>query len=279
VTCRDIAGFHLHYWGAREGSRGGRWHLIARRGEDGPEVLTVRAEGYVASGAQHTGVGVSADEDSAGLRLFAGLSKVTCGWLTVGSWPLASWARKRWGWVLPDVHIADLRFHDRAIWWEVWHSKWEHKASTPRWRSGNFHWWDCLTGKPAYTSEVTEGPVEVLVPMPEGAYRATVKLERLTWKRPRWPWPKVAYGFDLDVISRPGPDGPYVPDEVDGARPAGYIPVPGKGENAWDCGPDGTFAMSGAGRTVERAIATVVEDVLRDRRRRGAPATYAEAIS
>lgn len=278
MTEYDIAGVHLHHWGAREGSRGGRWHLTANGG--GHEALTVRAEGYVASGASHGGIGLSTDEDSAGVQVFVGVPKVACGWLTIGSWSLASWARKRLGWSLPDdLNVASLRFHDRAAWWELWHPKHEWKSGTPRWRHGNFHWWDFLTGKPVHSKEVTEGPVEVLVPMPEGAYRATVTLERRVWKRPRWPWPQVGHGFDLDVISRPGPDGPYVPDEVDGERPLGYIPVPGKGENSWDCGGDGTFGMSGPGRTVEKAIATVVESTLRDRRRRGVPADYSEAIS
>lgn len=280
MTSRDIAGFHLHYWAAREGSRGGRWHLTAQRGEDGPEVLAVRAEGYVASGARHAGVALSTDDEDAGLQVFAGIPRVACGWLTAGSWRAASWVRKRWGWSLPDnMHVVSLRFHHRAAWWELWHPKHEWKSPTPRWRYGAFHWWDFLTGKPVHSKEVTEGPVEVLVPMPEGTYQATVTLERSTWRRPRWPWSQVVHTFDLDVISRPGPDGPYVPDEADGHRPPGYIPVPGKGENPWDCGGDGMFAMGGPGRTVEKAIATVVESTLRDRRRLGVPADYAEVIS
>jgi hypothetical protein len=54
--------------------------------------------------------------------------------------------------------------------------------------------------------------------------------------------------------------------------------VPGKGENAWDCGPDGIFAMSGLGRTVEEAIGHVVAAALRDRHRRGHDHAYAEPI-
>lgn len=272
----------LHRWSTREGTRGVRVFAdLYDKPDDGRRMLvSSRFEAYVASGADHTGVGLSVDEDTSGLQLFAGLRRVACVWVTVGMPPLQRWVYRRWKTGLPDVDIAKVTFHDRAVWWSIWHDKWSWKRGTPKWRDGNFHWWDWLTGKPVHATEVTEGPVDVVVPMPEGAYKATVTLERATWTRPRWPWPQVVDRYDLDVVSRPGPQGPYVPElEADGTRLPGYIPVPGKGENSWDCGGDGTFSQSGPGRTVEAAIGDVVEGVLRTRRRRGAPMDYAEAIS
>lgn len=66
--------------------------------------------------------------------------------------------------------------------------------------------------------------VEIMVPMPEGNYPASVTLERSTWGRKRWPWGrKVQYSTDLEI--------------------PGGIPHPGKGENSWDCGDDGLYSI------------------------------------
>lgn len=271
----------VHRWSAREGTRGIRAFADLYDKPDGRMLVSTRFEGYVASGARHAGIGLSADEDAAGVTFRFGVPRVFNVWLTAGSWPAAKWLRERFGWSLPDVHILDLSFHDRAVWWQAWHDKWSHSSKTPKWRAGNFHWWDWLTGKPTRSTEIVEGPTDVVVPMPEGAYKATVTLERSTWKRPRWPWPQIHHSYELDVVSRPGPNGPYVPENAGPGEPQsdGYIPVPGKGENAWDCGGDGIFSQHGSGRTVEAAIARVVQSALRERRRRGAAADYAEPIS
>lgn len=265
----------LHTWVTKDGTRGVRTFVNLYDHEDGNKLAEGRFEGYVASGAQHTGIGLTFDDDTSGIRLSVGLSHVVNLWITVGSWHLA----KRLNRYVPNRDIADVRFHDRIVWWTLWHDKHSYSSDTPRWRNGSFHWWDWLTGKPVLNRELIEGPVGVTIPMPEGGYQATAKIERSTWKRPRWPWPQVHYGYDVDVISRPGPDSPYTPELVDGERPSGYIPVPGKGENAWDCGPDGTFSMSGPGRTIEAAIGDVVAQALRERKRHAGRHDYAEPIS
>lgn len=181
----------------------------------------------------------------------------------------------------PDIDVADLRFHGRAVWWSIWHPQHSWTKGTPKWRHGSFHWWDWLTGKPVYSSVLTEGPATVTIPMPEGGYLATVTLDRATWKRPRWPWPTVRHGYTIDVLSRPTPEGPMVPDGSGTGAPRtnGYIPVPGKGENSWDCGGDGVFSQSGSARTVEEAIGQMVAGVLRDRQRHAGRHDYSEAIS
>jgi hypothetical protein len=271
----------LHRWSTREGTRGIRAFADLYDKPDGRHLVSTRFEGYVASGARHTGIGLTTDEDSRGVQFFVGAGRIACCWLSVGVPPLLRWVYARWEKGLPDVDIADVRLHDRAVWWSLWHDKHVWHSSTPRWRNGSFHWWNWLTGKPVYSTEVTEGPIDVVIPMPEGVYEAAVTLERSTWKRPRWPWLQIRHGYDVHVISRPSPDGPYVPENSGTGEPRsdGYIPVPGKGENAWDCGGDGIFSQSGPGRTVEAAIAGVIESALRDRRRRGAPLDYSEVIS
>lgn len=268
-----------HIWSTREGKRGIRaFATLHPSDRSKADRIEARFEGYVFSGAQHTGLGLRTDDDTAGVQLFAGLSKVACAWLSLGSPALSSARYKRTKKLRPDLDLFELWFHDHAVWWSVWHPQHEWKKGTPKWRNGSFHWWDWLTGKPVHSSEVTEGPVDVVIPMPEGGYRATVTIKRSTWNRPRWPWPQEHYGYEVDVLSRPGPDGPYLPEGT-GPRTNGYIPVPGKGENSWDCGGDGIFAMSGPGKTVEKAIGDVVASALRDRKRHAGRHDYAEAIS
>ncbi|HXI16285.1 MAG TPA: hypothetical protein VNM48_07925, partial [Chloroflexota bacterium] len=73
-----------------------------------------------------------------------------------------------------------------------------------------------------------------------------------TWGRRRWPhWPLTRRMVRADV---------QVPEGV---------PHPGKGENAWDCGEDATYALTCAEQTPEAAVGRLVESVLRDRRRYG----------
>ena len=83
--------------------------------------------------------------------------------------------------------------------------------------------------------------------MPEGSY---------TIKRPRWPFVSVFYTYN--------------------ARPVGEhddIPIPGKGENPWDCGPDSVSGQSGPGGLTD-AIGAIYSSVLRTRMNRGGSAFY-----
>lgn len=265
----------LHHWRTREGTRGVRAFATLYRHDR--MIAEARFEGYIASGARHTGLGLRWDEEHCGPQVFAGLGHLACFWLTVGSWPLAKRLAGDRTRAFRDWDIVDVSFHGRAVWWSIWHDRDSWSSKTPRWRKGSFHWWRFLVGKPVHSSEIVDER-EVGIPMPEGVYRAAVKIERRRWKAPRWPWAKSLYTYDVDVLSRPSPSGPYVP-EGDGPRTSGYIPVPGKGENAWDCGPDGIFGSSGPGRTVEEAVGHVVASALRDRKRHGGRHDYAEPIT
>lgn len=250
--------------------RGRRWFLHVRKEKDGgPELIEASVEAYVLSGAQHTGL--SLDLGSTGPKVFLGLSHVANAWFTLKSpWLFYEFLNKR---LLPRVNVLDLRLHSRAIWWEVWHPKHEWKSGTPRWRNGNFHWFDWLVGKPEYSTTIVEGPVEVGIPMPEGTYKATVTIEDATWRRKRW-WSQTVRRANVDILSRPTPDG-RIEDAPEGR---GYIPEPGKGENSWDCGPDGTFSSCFPAKGIPDAIGKMVGSCLAERTRRGAPLDYAEAI-
>lgn len=88
---------------------------------------------------------------------------------------------------------------------------------------------------------------EVVVPMPEGSYRATAQHETRIWRR-RWYWP--ALRRDSVYLDIPG-----------------GIPFAGKGENGWDCGDDGLFGCGGD--TEEDTIAHAVRSVMQSRRKYG----------
>lgn len=255
------------------------------------DVLTLRMEAGWLGKASHAGFSIEEDEDSGGAQVFVGLWRLVNVWVSAGSPALVGWRyrRQRARGVpykhRPELNIVNLRFHNRAVWWEVWHPKHEWHRGTPRWRHGSFQAWDWLAGKTQYTSQVL-ADVEAEVAMPEASYPCRVKVERQVWSRKRWP-AMVRAGYSVDML--PWADG----------RP-GYVPVPGKGENSWDCGPDGTFGQSGplpdrftglratdlptaAERAlVDEAVAEAVRQVrdgtLETRRRRGVRPDYAEAI-
>jgi len=140
-----------------------------------------------------------------------------------------------------------LAIHDRALWWNFWTDLHEWSSRTPKWRQGSWHPIDTFLGRAKYSKEVlAEEPV--VIPLPEGPREATASTALATWKRPRWV-KHQRYFVDIEI-------------------PRG-APFPGKGENSWDMGEDGIFGMATEGRSVEKAIARVVERVLENRRRYG----------
>jgi hypothetical protein len=169
----------------------------------------------------------------------------------------ASW-RKR----LPDdPHCIGFSVHHGGLWWDVWQNDFEYRSGTPRWRQGHFDPMDFLFGRTDHR-KVLIGVHPVEVPMPERSYPGSVTLFESVWTRRRWPrWP---------LTSR------MVRAEVD--VPEG-VPHPGKGENSWDCGEDATYNLTCPATTVEGAVARMVENVMRDRRKYGGanwrPATKA----
>jgi hypothetical protein len=90
--------------------------------------------------------------------------------------------------------------------------------------------------------------VRAVVPMPEGAYPCAVTLADAVCRRPRWPWRKQRWPSADVALDTP-------------------IPVPGKGENAWDCDDDAIHSHHGPAADVAAALAAVTESALRDRER------------
>lgn len=152
---------------------------------------------------------------------------------------------RRWDISYRGHTFFEFRVFDWAFWWQFGGNDFEWSSSTPKWKRGSFHVDDFFLGRMQYTEGKPEKH-DVLIPMPEGSYKAVLSLQDDSWKRPRW-FRRVVRRAHIDI-----PQG---------------IPHEGKGENSWDCGEDRTYGLTTQAETVEAAIAAVVQSVLRSRRR------------
>lgn len=142
------------------------------------------------------------------------------------------------------------------IWWNFWTSANTWASATPRWRCGGRNIKELLLGKRQMRWEPVE-TVETLIPMPERSYPATVEMrDHVSWNS-RLPFWKRRLRTCSVVIP-------------------GGLGVPGKGENAWDCGPDAIFAHSGPAENVAEAVGKVVASAYRDRLRHHGSVEYTE---
>jgi hypothetical protein len=155
------------------------------------------------------------------------------------------------GW-LRSFHPRESRTIGVSIHWPMARlSLWERQMS---WSRSDPKWWylsvdleDLLKGRAEY-STVTLETADVIIPMPEKGYKATVAIEQASWKRPRWPT-RTMYRAQVDI--------------------PGGIPKPGKGTESYNCDEDATFGLSCEASSVNEAIVSVVDNVLRDRQRYG----------
>lgn len=146
------------------------------------------------------------------------------------------------------------RYERGTMRWSVWHPVDSWSSGTPRWRNGHFNIVDVLLGHRDMRWEPVE-TVDVSIPMPERWYPATVEMrDHVSWRR-RLPF--LRHRHRCCNVEIPGGIG-----------------FPGKGENAWDCGDDAIFSLSGPAQTVEDAVGKVVSSVLRNRKRYGGSYTF-----
>ncbi len=157
------------------------------------------------------------------------------------------------------VHVVRISAHDRALWWEFFHSDMSWKSSDPIWRCGNIHFVDALLGTSEHKAVVLSEH-DVLVPMPERGYKWHVKLLRREYRRKRVSfWPSYHYCYDASALPGEG------------------ISVPGKGENAWDLDDNAIDSCAGPGRSVSDALGSIVSSVMRSRLRYGGSQEMREA--
>lgn len=174
--------------------------------------------------------------------------------LALESFDLVQWIRKQAGLdKYGNGRDTSIRFFDKAVWWEFWHDDNGWSSKTPRWRHGCWHPLDTFFGRSVHASELVE-TANVVIPMPEKGYRAVIELRRDTWKRPRSPFTQTIMRAHTEMKDP--------------------IPIPGKGENSWDCGQDALHGSTAPAENVIAGIVDVMKSVLDSRRRHGDRAHY-----
>lgn len=161
------------------------------------------------------------------------------------NWPLL----RRWK-ATNDPHGREisLSWYASAWRWRWWLPEGEWNSSTPKWRDGSFNPVDILLGREHYTKEKGQ-PILATLALPEKIYNVEVIPARIRWKRPRWPHARIWTGFSLNCEEG--------------------IPVPGKGESAWDCEDDAIYGTGSSAETVEGAVEDLRKTVLEQRERYG----------
>ena len=209
----------------------------------------------------HASVRVGHDEDDGGASLAVPLLGALYVHLTL-----------RRGRTRPSREVR-LSIHDWAFWWNIWRDPFDSWSSdTPWWRHGNLHFrprdwriWRLIRkalGRNRYGERIVSGaPLfnpddilrtrvlwsrTVLVPLPEGSVPCVFAWT--LFETGDWPYP--AQRWRAFVVT-----------------PATPLPVPGKGENSWDCGPDAIYSMSMSSdcTRLDDAVGRVVASVYRDR--------------
>ena len=137
-----------------------------------------------------------------------------------------------------------------SLWWK-WGARpdsWD--SSVPRWREGSFDPADFVLGREKFSSETLDTKAYD-IHLPEGSYPVRVTRSRDSWKRPRWPFPRVREAFEVK-----GPEK--------------GVPVPGKGENSYDCDEDSVYSTYMRGpKSHDEAVDRFVADIEKTRSKYG----------
>lgn len=142
--------------------------------------------------------------------------------------------------------------HDYALWIDVWRDENGWSRDMP-WYAKGFHFdpMDFLFGRMKSEHRTIEAR-EAVIAMPEANYPVKIEIQEWFWKRPRWPrWPLKRRLLRAHV------------------EPAKPVPVPGKGENSWDCDEDAIHSSTFCCETIPDAIAEFTADLLKTRARHG----------
>lgn len=143
-----------------------------------------------------------------------------------------------------------LSIHSGSIWVSLWDDPMESRGKDPWWWHFTITPMDILFGK-AKHSETTEQEGNCVVTMPEKDYAGTYKIFWSYWKRPFSPFVKKLRRISVEI-----PEG---------------IPIPGKGENSWDCDDDATFGVTmplPEHQNIHDACKQIAFNALKDREKR-----------
>lgn len=158
----------------------------------------------------------------------------------------------------PSERTLGVTWHSQALWIDLWRdpaegwgrggpSFWQDARSAQR--HIVIHPLDLLFGRQMCTTEQLAAEAAE-VALPEGRYPVRVLIERRTWTRKRWPWPWHTR-TSATVESEAG------------------LPIPGKGENGWDCDDDAYFSIGTPAANAADAVRHATAQVLEWRERYG----------
>lgn len=150
-----------------------------------------------------------------------------------------------------EIHFS---FHNNSIYWSIWSTNLGWSNNLPRWKSGSFDFADFILGKSDYWNEDID-KMDVEIKMPEATYKGKAKLFVSHWKRPRW-FEKTMNRVNIDV-----PEG---------------IPIPGKGESSYDCGPDATYSIICPVNSIYQGVNKLIESCIKTRLERCGNINYSE---
>jgi hypothetical protein len=167
----------------------------------------------------------------------------------------------------PSSRELGITWHDQALWVSLWRDPDEGwgRGGPKFWQDARsarrhivIHPLDILFGRTDCTTEyLAKQPAEVV--LPEGSYAVQVAFERRTWTRKRLPWWKRER-LSATVESEKG------------------LPIPGKGENGWDCGEDAYFSIGTSATTAVEAAQYAATRVLETRERYGGSMWLPESV-
>lgn len=164
--------------------------------------------------------------------------------LSVNNWKAHAWIAdklKRRGEKYGNGRDFGIKQHAEYLWISIYRDP----------HGGHYRWWqwisinleDLLKGKTKYESKVVKTE-RVDIPMPEGCYPATIEWSESVWKPSRW-FSKRSYSALV--------------------RPDKPIPIPGKGENSWDCDEDAVWSAGVQGKTAWEVVGNMVSTVMHSR--------------
>lgn len=193
------------------------------------------------------GVGVEFKNDGVyNITLHFHIPYIVAIWFTVARFKLVDWLCEK---LLPSGYkdrTICIDFHNYSVWWKIWTDPMSWKSSTPKWQDGNFNFVDFILGKPVFSKTII-GTYNVIIPLTEGKYNATVSIANYVWSRKRW-FDKKQTQASINV--------------------EGGVPIPGKGESSWNCGEDKVYSVTCAADSKARAIVGFIEDILTIREKR-----------
>lgn len=146
------------------------------------------------------------------------------------------------------------RVFNGSIWLDLWATP-DEWSSTRDWRDPSsrlrqpvLHVVDRLLGKNK-PSERTIGTVRTALVMPEASYPVILTFQEWTWQRARWPWRKVIPRVDAVLLDP--------------------LPIPGKGENGYDCDDDAIYSSTFVATHMNGALSHLEQSTLETRERYG----------